>query len=128
MCQLSVNALRFSEPGRLVICTEEKTGMQMLQRTYPTQPAEPGKPGKREHEYIRHGARALIASFVVPTGQLVWHRGVTRTSEDFAAHLANVVGQLPTMQRDDWVVDNLKTHWSLEVCRLVAAWCKLPFV
>jgi DDE superfamily endonuclease len=128
ICQLYVNALRFSEHGRLVICTDEKTGMQILQRKYPTQPAPPGKPEKREHEYIRHGARALIASFVVPTGQLVWNLGVTRTSADFAAHLANVVGQLPTMKRYDWVVDNLNTHWRLEVCRLVASWCDIPFV
>ena len=128
ICQLYVNALRFYEHGRMVICTDEKTGMQILQRTYPTQPAQPGKPEKREHEYIRHGARALLASFVVPTGQVLWHLGVTRTSEDFAAHLANVVGQLPTMQRDDWVVDTLKTHWSLAVCHLVASWCHIPVV
>src|SRR5262249_44425794 len=49
-------------------------------------------------------------------------------SADWAAHLAHVVHQLPAMQRDDWVVDNLNTHWSVDVCRLVAAWCDLPFV
>ena len=53
--------------------------------------------------------------------------GPTRTSADWAAHLANVVHQLPAMQRYDWVVDNLNTHWSLEVCRLVAQWCAVPF-
>ena len=31
------------------------------------------------------------------------------------------------MQRYDWVVDNLNTHWSLEVCRLVAQWCHVPY-
>ena len=31
------------------------------------------------------------------------------------------------MQRYDWVMDNLNTHWSLDVCRLVARWCKVPF-
>ncbi len=128
ICSLYLNALRFFEQGRLVICTDEKTGMQILQRTYPTQPIEPGKPEKREHEYIRHGTRALIASFVVPTGHVVWNLGQTRTSADFAAHLANVVNQLPAMNRYDWVVDNLNTHWSLAVCRLVAQWCKVPFV
>src|SRR4029450_4282484 len=97
------------------------TGMQILQRRYPTQPVQPGKPEKREHEYIRHGVRALRASFVVPTGQLVWHLGQTRTRADWAAHLAHVVHQLPAMQRYDWVVDNLNTHWSLDVGRLVAA-------
>jgi len=128
ICHLYVNALRFYQHGRLVICVDEKTGMQILQRAHPTQLAQPGKPEKREHEYIRHGVRVLIASFVVPTGQVLWHLGPTRTSEDFAAHLANVVRQLPAMQHYDWVVDNLHTHWSLEVCRVVAAWCDLPFV
>jgi hypothetical protein len=128
ICQLYLQALRFYQEGRLVICADEKTGMQILQRRYPTQPVQPGKPEKREHEYIRHGVRALLASFVVPTGQLVWNLGQTRTNADWAAHLTNVVHQLPAMQRYDWVVDNLNTHWSVDVCRLVAAWCALPFV
>ena len=128
ICQLYVQALRFYQQGRLVICADEKTGMQILQRRYPTQPVQPGKPEKREHEYIRPGVRALLASFVVPTGQLVWNLGQTRTSADWAAHLTNVVRQLPAMQRYDWVVDNLNTHWSLEVCRLVAQWCAVPLI
>jgi DDE superfamily endonuclease len=128
ICALYLHALRFFAQGRMVICTDEKTGMQILQRKYPTQPMAPGQPEKREHEYIRHGVRALIASFVVATGQVVWNLGQTRTSEDFATHLAHVVQQLPAMQRYDWVVDNLNTHWSLEVCRLVAQWCNVPFV
>ena len=126
ICSLYLNARRFFAQGRVVICTDEKTGMQILQRKYPTQPMEPGKPEKREHEYIRHGVRALIASFVVPTGHVLWNLGETRTSADFAAHLANVVHQLPDMSGYDWVVDNLNTHWSLDVCRQVAAWCNVP--
>jgi hypothetical protein len=97
ICPLSGNALRFFQQGRLVLCVDEKTAMQMLQRTSPTQPAQPGKPAKREQEYIRHGVRVLIASFVVPPGQVLWHRGPTRTREDFAAHLADVHRQLPAM-------------------------------
>jgi DDE superfamily endonuclease len=128
ICSLYLNALRFFEQGRVVICTDEKTGMQILQRKYPTQPIAPGKPEKREHEDIRHGTRVLLASFVVPTGHVVWNLGPTRTSADFAAHLTHVVHQLPAMARYDWVVDNLNTHWSLDVCRLVAQWCHVPFV
>jgi hypothetical protein len=128
LCSLDLKALRFFEQGRVVICSDEKTGMQMLQRNYPTQPMAPGKPEKRAHEYIRHGVRALIASCVVATGHVVWNLGQTRTSADFAGHLANVVSQLPEMPRDDWGVDNLNTHWSLDVCRLVAPWCNVPFV
>ena len=128
ICTLYLNALRFFEQGRLVICSDEKTGMQILERKYPTQPITPGKPEKREQEYIRHGTRALIASFVVPTGQVVWNLGQTRTSADFAAHWTHVVKQLPDMKRYDWVVDNLNTHWSLELCRVVAQSCQVPFV
>ena len=95
ICQLYVNALRYYEQGRLVICCDEKTGMQILERKHPTQLVLPGKPEKRKQEYIRHGVRALISSFVVPTGQVVWNLGKTRTSEDFAAHLSKVRNEFP---------------------------------
>ena len=128
ICRLYVSAPRLHEQGRLVICTDEKTGMQILERKHPTQRARPGHPEKREHEYIRHGARALIASFVVPTGQVAWNLGRTRTSEDFVAHLQHVVEQNPDAAGYDWIVDNLNTHWSLPVCRQIAEWCDIPFV
>ncbi len=128
ICTFYLNTLRFFEQGRVVMCSDAKTGRQMLQRQYPTQPMAPGKPEKREHEDIRHGVRAWIASFVVATGQVVWHLGQARTSADCAVPLANVVHQLPDRQRYDWVVDHLNTHWSLEVCRLVAQWCGVPCV
>lgn len=125
--QLYVNAPAFYERGRLVVCCDEKTGMQILQRKYPTRPAEPGKPEKREHEYIRHGTRALITSFAVPTGEVVWDLGITRTSKDFASHLSHVATHFSAMEHIDWVVDNLNTHWSLEVCRVVAELCEIAF-
>jgi hypothetical protein len=128
ICHLDVHALRFSQHGRLGIGVDAKTGMQMLQRKHPTPWAQPGKPEKRAHAYLRHGVRVLSASFVVPTGPVRWPLGPTRTSEDCAAHLAHVLRPLPAMQHYDWVVDNRHTHWSLEVCRRVAAWCDLPFV
>jgi hypothetical protein len=125
---LYTNARRFFEQGRVVICTDEKTGMQILERTSATQPIAPGQPEKREYEYIRRGTRVLLASCVVPTGPVVWNLGQTRTSTDFATHLANVIAQLPKMKRSDWVVDHLNTHWSLDACRVVAQWCKVPLV
>jgi hypothetical protein len=128
ICDLYVNACRLYQEGRLVICVDEKTGMQMLQRKYPTQLVQPGQPERREHAYILHGVRALLASFVVPTGQVLWNCLLTRTSEDFAGHLRAVVAQLPALACYDWVLDNLNTHWSLDVCRLVASWCDVPYV
>ena len=101
---------------------------RFLSGPYATQPVEPGKPATREQEDIRHGTRVLIASFVVPTGQVGWHLGQTRPRTDLAAHLAPVVTQLPDRKRYDWVVEPLNTHWSLAVCRVVAQWGKGPFV
>jgi transposase len=127
ICRLYVQAPVLHQHGELVICCDEKTGMQILQRKHPTIAAQPGKPEKREHEYIRHGTRAFIASFVVPTGEVVWNLGQTRTSVDFAAHLAHVASRFPDQKRFHWVLDNLNTHWSLDVCELMAQLNGLPF-
>lgn len=128
ICQLYVHAPQFYQQGRLVICTDEKTGMQILQRKHATQRIEPGKPEKREHEYIRHGTRALMASFAVPTGEVVWDLGVTRTSDDFAAHIAKAAEHFAEVERFDWILDNLNTHWSLPLCELVANLSDVPFL
>jgi transposase len=128
ICQLYVNAVRFHQEGRLVICMDEKTGMQILQRRYPTKRSRPGQRAKREYEYIRHGTRNLLASFVVPTGHVLWNVRLTRTRHDFVAHLQHVMQQLPVMTQYDWIVDNLNTHWSLDACELVAQWCGVPFL
>jgi hypothetical protein len=127
ICHLYATALEAYQRGRLVICCDEKTGMQILERKAPTKPAQPGRRERREHEYIRHGTRVLINSLAVATGQLAWTMGRTRTATDFVAHLHQAYQRLPRMERYDWVMDNLNTHWSLEVCRLVARWCRVPF-
>ena len=138
--QLYGHALRLYQQGRLVSSSDEKTGMQILGRKYPTQPPQPrildatgqpfrgGKPAKREFEYIRYGTRSLLTSFVVPTGKVVWNLGQTRTSLDGVQHLQHLRQSYPDMKGYDWIVDNLNTHWSLEVCRLVADWCAVPLV
>jgi putative transposase len=81
---------------------------------------QPGKPEKQEFEYTRLGTRTLIASFAVPTGEVVWDLGSTRTSLDFRAHIWRVACHFRDFQRIDWIVDNLNTHCSLELCELLA--------
>lgn len=127
LCQLYVGALSAYEQGRLVVCCDEKTGMQVLERKAPTKPARPGQGERREHEYIRRGTRVLINSLAVATGQIAWTLGATRKATDFVTHLKHVYQHLPRMKRYDWVMDNLNTHGSLHVCRLVARWSKVPF-
>jgi hypothetical protein len=127
ICELYRNAPAWYEQGRLVLSCDEKTGMQILDRVSPTQPARPGHPEKRENDYLRLGTRALIASFCVPTGEVVWDLGPTRTNCDFAHHVLRTAWHFRQMARFDWVVDNLNTHWSMELCRVVAYLCGLPF-
>jgi putative transposase len=109
------------------MCCEAKTGRQVLERNTPTKPAQPGRRERREHEYIRHGTRVLINSVAVATGHIAWTIGTTRKATDFVAHLKRASQHLPHMDRYDWVMDNLNTHWSLDVWRLVAQWCTVPF-
>jgi len=127
ICQLYAQALAYYQQNRLVICCDEKTGMQVLERQASTKPAQPGRRERREHAYIRRGPQVLINSLAVATGQLAWTISATRKATDFVAHLKQASQSLPKMQCYDWIMDNLNTHWSLAVCRLVASWCKVPF-
>ena len=111
--------------GCHVVGTDELTGIQALERAAPTKPVRPGCPERREHEYIRHGTLSLIATRNVATGAIVAPAlGPTRTEADFAAHIARVVDTDPAAA---WlfVADNLNTHQSEALVRLVADRCGL---
>lgn len=110
--------------GHLVSC-DEMTGIQALERAAPTLPLRPGRVERREFEYIRHGTQCLIANFDVATGQVVTPSlGPTRTETDFAAHIDRTVATDPDAA---WVfvLDNLNTHQSESLVRLVIARCGL---
>ncbi len=82
---------------------------------------QPGRVERREFEYIRHGTQSLIANFQVATGQVVTPSlGPTRTEADFAAHIARTVATDPAAGYV-FLVDNLNTHQSEALVRLVAA-------
>ena len=109
--------------GVHIMSTDEMTGIQALERAAPTQPMRPGRPARREFEYIRHGTLSLIANFEVATGQVVMPSlGPTRTEVDFAAHIERTIATDPAAA---WVflVDQLNTHQSESLVRLVAERC-----
>ena len=106
--------------GIHVLSTDEMTGIQALERAAPTLPMQPGQVERREFEYIRHGTQSLLANFQVATGQVVTPSlGPTRTEADFAAHIARTVATDPAAGYV-FVVDNLNTHQSESLVRLVA--------
>lgn len=104
------------------VSIDEMTGIQALERAAPPLPMRPGKVERREFEYIRHGTQTLIAAFDVATGMVLGTIGDTRTEADFTAFLAGLFKTAPTSL---WrvVCDNLNTHLSESVVRLVAAQC-----
>lgn len=105
--------------------TDEMTGIQALERLHPTLPMEPGKPERREFEYIRHGTQTLIANFEVATGMVITPTvGQTRTEDDFVEHIRRTIQTDPQAQ---WifVMDQLNTHKSEALVRLVAQECTL---
>jgi hypothetical protein len=108
-----------------IVSTDEMTGIQALERLHPPLPMKPGKPQRREFEYIRHGTQTLIANFDVSTGMVISPTiGQTRTEDDFAEHVKRTVQTAPNAQ---WifVMDQLNTHKSETLVRLVAQECKL---
>jgi len=101
------------------------TGIQALERAQPTQPMQPGRVERREFEYVRHGTLSLIANFEVATGQVIQPSlGPTRTEVDFARHIAQTIATDPDAQWT-FVLDQLNTHQSESLARLVADRCHL---
>ena len=105
------------------VSINEMTGIQALERAAPSLPMKPGHVERREFEYIRHGTKALIAAFDVATGTVRGSIGDSRTEADFVSFLANLFGSAPPTARWQVVCDNLNTHMSEGVTRLVADLC-----
>ena len=106
-----------------MISTDEKTGIQAIERLHPTRPTRAGLTERIEFEYRRHGTLCLMANFEVATGEAILPTiGLTRTEEDFAAHIARTIDSDPDAP---WifVLDQLNTHESEALVRLVAERC-----
>ena len=123
---LEVVALYMKPPDNAgVLCVDEKTGIQALDRTQPMLPLRAAKPRSWTNEYVRHGTRTLLASLDVATGRVIAHVRKRRTSKDFLAFLDSVVKEYPDRQLYI-VLDNLNTHTNeaatkwLEAHRLVS--------
>ncbi len=123
VCDLYERAGRLAEQGIHVVSTDEKTGIQALERKYPDIPMGPGRVQSREHEYIRHGTLCLTANLEVWCGWIIAPTlGPTRNEQDFAVHVEQTVATDPLA---GWVflVDNLNTHQSESLVLYVAEAC-----
>jgi putative transposase len=101
------------------------TGIQAKERKQPTLPMRPGQVERQEFEYIRHGTQCLIANFSVAEGTIVAPSILdTRKEDDFAAHIQKTID---TDAEAEWIfiVDQLNTHKSESLVRLVASRCRI---
>jgi transposase len=123
VCDLYEQAGRLAEQGIHLVSTDEKTGIQALERLYPDIPAGPGRVQRREFEYIRHGTLCLTANLEIWCGWIITPTlGPTRTEADFVAHVEQTVATDPWA---GWVflTDNLNTHQSESLVLWVAQAC-----
>jgi transposase len=123
ICDTYRDAPQLAAAGTHVVSTDEKTGMQALERLHETKPVRPGLVERVEFEYVRHGTLALIANFDVVTGKVISPSiGPTRTEADFVAHIEATINTDPEAP---WifVTDQLDTHRSASLVELVARHC-----
>jgi transposase len=107
---LEVVALYMNPPAKaVVLCVDEKTGIQALDRTQPMLPLQAKKPRAWTNEYVRHGTRTVLASLEIKTGQVLAHVKQSRTSADFLSFMDEVAAAYPK-QRLCVILDNLNTH------------------
>lgn len=125
VCDLYHQAQALHQQGVSIVSTDEKTGIQALERKHPTKPMKSGHVTLQEFEYERHGTQCLIANFHVATGKVIAPSiGFTRTEKDFCNHIAQTVATHPE-QAWIFIVDQLNTHQSESLVNFVIAQCNL---
>lgn len=117
---LYLRAPALAAQGIPVFCFDEKTSIQALERGTPDKPMAPGKPHRRDHRYKRHGTTNLLAAFEVAAGSVMGEFFKTRPANVVAAFIRRVVERVPDAPSVHMVMDQLSTHWSHDVCRVVA--------
>ena len=110
--------LYLNPPDRaLVLCVDEKSQIQALDRTAPILPLRPGLPERQTHDYQRHGTTTLFAAFNILNGKVIGACQQRHRSREFVRFLNHLEKQLPDDQEVHLVMDNYCTHKSGEVQR-----------
>ena len=93
----------------IVLCIDEKSQVQALDRTAPILPLRPGIPEKQTHDYVRHGTTTLFAALEVATGKVTDACYPRHRNEEFLRFLKQVAKAYPRVKLHI-VVDNYATH------------------
>jgi transposase len=105
----------------VVLCVDEKTAIQALDRVDPLLPLSPGRAERHGFEYYRHGTLSLYAALNAHTGEVLGSAVPRHTSDEFVAFLTSVVDTQPRRRAIHIIVDNLSTHKTQQVRAFRAA-------
>jgi transposase len=103
--------LYLDPPDRaMVLCVDEKSQIQALDRTQPLLPMRPGQIERRTHDYVRHGTTSLFAALDVKTGKVIGECHRRHRAAEFLRFLGRVEESVPEELDVHLVLDNASTH------------------
>ena len=103
--------LYLNPPDRaLVLCVDEKSQIQALDRTRPLLPLRPGQAERRTHDYVRHGTTSLFAALDARTGQVIGQCHRRHRALEFRKFLDAIESQVPAELDVHLIADNYATH------------------
>ena len=106
-----VVGLYLNPPERaVVLCVDEKSQIQALDRTQPMLPLAPGIPERRTHDYMRHGTTTLFAALDISTGEVIGELHRRHRSSEFLQFLRTIEANVPPHLDIHLVMDNYGTH------------------
>ena len=94
----------------LVLCIDEKSQIQALDRTQPLLPLRPGQAERRTHDYKRHGTTSLFAALDVKTNRVIGQLHRRHRSLEFRQFLDEIEAQVPAGLDVHIIMDNYGTH------------------
>ena len=94
----------------VVVCVDEKTGIQALDRTQPVLPMRPGQVERRTHDYKRNGITDLFAALNLATGEVIHHLRPQHRAIEFRRFLDTIDAAVPQGLAVHVVLDNSSTH------------------
>jgi transposase len=117
ICGLYLNA-----PERaVVLCVDQNSQIQALDRTRPILPMLPGTPQRATHDYTRHGTSSLYAALDLATGKVIGALHQRHRAIEFHAFLQKIDREVPEHLDVHLVLDNSSTHKTPKICRWLAA-------
>ncbi len=105
----------------LVLCVDEKSPIQALERTQPLLPLSVGYPESRTHDYVRHGTTTLFAALDTATGKVLSQCKRRHRHQEYLQFLRYIDANVPEDLDIHLVVDNYRTHKHPNVKRWLAA-------